>query len=87
MKRILMVLPVFLLLAGCTDPVNQWQPHVTGDLKQIKGLEDCTYTDVFTGATYLHIVRCPNSTVSTKTSGKSLVTTITVDGTEYIPKQ
>ena len=86
MKLILLVLPVILILTGCPNPVNQWQSHGTGDLKQIKGLEDCTYNDVFTGATHLHIVRCPNSTVSTKTSGKDPVTTITVDGTEYIPK-
>lgn len=85
MKRLILI-PVVLMLAACQKPVDEWTQTPPLDLKTIKGLEDCTYSRVYTGSNHLYIVRCPGSTVSTTTSGKNPVNTITVDGVEYVQK-
>lgn len=84
---IILALVLLLSLAGCSKPPDQWEPKPTVALKNIKGLEDCTYTTTWTGVVWLHIIRCPNSTVNTTTNAKSPVRTITVDGVEYVEKQ
>jgi hypothetical protein len=73
-----------LALAGCDT--QQAAKH-TVDLKQVPGLEDCTYYMVDPGGTspIMHVIRCPNSTTSTKYSvGKTTVNTVVIDGVEYV---
>lgn len=84
MKRFWLI--AALMISGCTKPVEQWESTASVDLTKIIGLEDCMYQKVFTGSINLHVIRCPNSTVSTNyQSGKAPMNIITIDGVEYIP--
>jgi hypothetical protein len=71
-----------MLLAGCEPTAKEkvW-PVVPA------GLQDCKFyrlTD--TEGNAINIARCPLSATTAKTQAKNPVTTITVDGMEYVPK-
>lgn len=55
------------LLVGCGDPIpqNGWVQNQV-DMKQVPGLEDCRYFAVktVTNANTIHVIRCPDSSVS-----------------------
>jgi len=76
MKTVLAIMALTILV-GCTRPVSEWETSSNTDMQTIPGMEDCTYRKIFTGSVHLHIIRCPNSTVSTTTSGKNPIKTIT----------
>jgi len=76
MKTVI-VIATLVLLVGCTKPVNEWSTSNNVDMTSITGLEDCTYRQLFTGANTLHVIRCPNSTVSTQAAGKTPINTVT----------
>ena len=61
---ILLCSPIMGLLSACDT--QQTMKH-TVDLKQVKGLEDCTYYVVDPGGTspIMRVIRCPNSTTGT----------------------
>jgi hypothetical protein len=80
-----------VLLSGCdgTQPTTK----AMYDLKQVKGLEDCTFYRVDPGGNYnvLSVIRCPNSAVNTtevRRSGKSSTTisSVVIDGVEYVKR-
>lgn len=83
MKRLILVAALAITASGCAKPVDEWEAKHPVDLKSIQGLEDCVYQRVFTDAVNLHVIRCPNSAVSTTRGGKNPATTITVDGVQY----
>jgi hypothetical protein len=71
-----------VLLAGCEPSAKEkvW-PVMPAEL------QDCKFyrlTD--SEANSISIARCPLSTTTVKTQAKNPVTTITVDGMEYVPK-
>lgn len=71
-----------MLLAGC-------EPSATEKIWPVMpaGLQDCKFYSLKDADGYtLHIARCPLSATTAKTQAKNPVTTITVDGIEYIPK-
>jgi hypothetical protein len=74
---------VSLVLTGCEQSPSEWEVAKNAwTLKDVAGLEDCTYTKVYTGATWLTIIRCPNSSTTTRYScGKNCTQNITtIDG-------
>lgn len=78
MKQLWIIL-VGAVLISCTHPVSEWTVEAN-DLTSIKGLQDCTYHKLYTGNRYMHIVRCPNSTVTNNYSeGKSSSSVTTID--------
>lgn len=74
MKKFLLPL---LLLIGCDS--NFTETGRAQSFEDISGLEDCKFITLTRNLQFLYVVRCPNSTVSTRTSGKNPSTTITVD--------
>lgn len=77
MNKIALAIAV-LILAGCSKPPSEWEVQNPLDLQTVPGLQDCSYHKVFTGSIHLNIIRCPNSSVSTTTSGKNPINTTTV---------
>ena len=76
-----------IMLVGCDG--TQQTAMTTLDLKQVRGLEDCTYYVVDPGGTHniVRVIRCPNSTTSTSyVQGKTTVNTVVIDGVEYVKK-
>ncbi len=72
-----------LALAGCDT--QQTMKRIV-DLKQVRGLEDCTYYVVEPGGINptMYVIRCPNSTTSTAyQSGGNQMNTVIIDGVEY----
>ena len=71
-----------VLLAGCEPTAKEkvWpvMPAALQDCKFYR-LQDAE-------GNALNVARCPLSTTTVKTQAKTPVTTITVDGTEYVPK-
>ena len=54
-------------LAGCSEPVPQDRWVIGGgDMKQVKGFEDCFISEIkrTSTASPMVLVRCPNSTVT-----------------------
>ena len=74
MKKFLLPL---LLLIGCDS--NFSGTGRTQNLQDVPGLEDCKFFELRSNLQILYVVRCPNSTTSTRTGGKNPSTTITVD--------
>jgi len=75
------LLAVALVLAGCGPraPLNKTDEYILPE-----HLKDCSITLINSGMRELYVVRCPNSTVSTKyQEGKTTKRVITVDGETY----
>jgi hypothetical protein len=72
------------ILAGCTPGVETMTYEVLPD-----DLKDCKfYLLKNSSGDRMRVVRCPNSvTTTTYTSGKSTITTVVIDGVEYIQKK
>lgn len=86
MKSIKVCLATAALLALAACDTQQAVKH-TVDLKQVRGLEDCTYYVVDPGGIsgQMRVIRCPNSTTSTRyNQGKTTVDTVVIDGVEYV---
>ena len=80
MKKL--ICAIALLLAACSEP--NYKP---ADFPvRPPELADCKIFRVENkGGVILYITRCPNSTTSTTTQGKTPVNVIVVDGVEYAP--
>lgn len=72
--RTVVVIATLLILTGCTRP---WTTSHNVDMSSIPEMEDCMYRQIFTGSNYLHVIRCPHSTVSVQANGKTPITTVT----------
>ena len=86
MKRYIFIAAAMLMLAACD---TQQATKLTVDLKQVRGLEDCTYYKVDPGGTtpIINVIRCPNSTTSSAyTQGKARINTVVIDGVEYVQR-
>lgn len=81
MKK-LFICAIALLLAACSEPNFK-----VADFPVVPPeLSDCKIFRVENKlGTVLFITRCPNSTTSTTTQGKTPVNVIVVDGVEYAP--
>jgi hypothetical protein len=81
--KLILALSTLVMLVGCDG--TQQTAMTTLDLKQVRGLEDCTYYVVDPGGTHniVTVIRCPNSTTSTSyVQGK--VPVLVIDGVEYV---
>lgn len=76
MKLKLLLISAMIVLAGCTPSAKQIFPEVLPD-----GLTDCKFYSITdSNGLTMRIVRCPNSSVSTKwKSGKTEYRLATVD--------
>lgn len=72
MKKVMLVATVSLVACGEPIPQTDWAKNQI-DMKHVQGFEDCVYTEIKTNTDGHKIIaiRCPNSSVSTKTSGLS----------------
>jgi hypothetical protein len=71
-----------MVLAGC-------EPSATEKVWPVMpaGLQDCKFYKLKDAeGNALNVARCPLSTTTVKTQAKTPVTTIIVDGMEYVPK-
>lgn len=84
MKKVLLALAIMGALAGCSDTARPlYFSAMPEDFK------DCKIAVVTNSDGYkITLARCPNSTTSASVpQGKTVVTTITVDGVEYVSKE
>ncbi len=83
MKKVLLAIAIMAALSGCSDTARPlYFPAMPREFK------DCNIV-VVTNSEGAHVTlaRCPNSTTSaTVPSGKTQVTTMTIDGVEYVSK-
>ena len=82
MKYVYPLILTTLMLAGC-------EPSATEKVWPVMpaALQDCKFYRLQDAeGNALNVARCPLSTTTVKTQAKNPVTTITVDGTEYVPK-
>ena len=82
MKYVYLLILSSLMLTGC-------EPSATEKIWPVMpaGLQDCKFYKLKDAeGNALNIARCPLSATTAKTQVKNPVTTITVDGTEYVPK-
>lgn len=78
MKKIAFAVVVFLV--GCTPSTKDVRNHYALPTE----LNDCTFHYLRDdGGSGITVVRCPNSSTSAKTGGKTPRTTIVIDGVEY----
>jgi hypothetical protein len=76
---LILVMGLTLALAGCQKPVDEWHTIDNASLKNVKGLEDCSFHKVETGNRQLYVIRCPASSTSLNYSeGKTHMQSITV---------
>lgn len=69
-----------LVLTACTPHTEE----AAGKFSVPDDLKDCSIRDMWnTSGNYITVVRCPNSTTTTRTSGKNPRTTVVIDGAEY----
>ena len=83
MKKFLL-LASLVLLSACTPTTNS----IDGDFVKPSQLQDCQFYRMrdTSGVSYV-VVRCPNSSTSTTTSGKNKRTVVVIDGKEYEEKK
>lgn len=84
LAKLIVAAAALTTLAACD---TQQAVKQTLDLKQVKGLEDCTYYMVDPGGTasIMQVIRCPNSTTSSSYRvGKTRMSTVIIDGVEYV---
>jgi hypothetical protein len=79
MKTLFAVLAV-LVITGCAGtPVQERGESI--DLTKVDGFEDCNYSRVYVGMSHknvgLHVIRCPNSSTTTRSIERNPVTTNT----------
>lgn len=79
MKRLLIALLAAMAVAGCSDSARTVNfPAMPADFA------DCKVVRVSnSNGAELTLARCPNSTTTTRTTGKNPRTTIVVDGKTY----
>lgn len=80
--RVVCVAALLLTVAGCTPSTEERRGFIMP-----AGMEDCKVYGMSDGESYLNVVRCPNSTVTTTSGGKNKVTTVVIDGVEYTTKE
>jgi len=79
MMKIVAIMAV-LILAGCTPTAE----NITANFAPPEELKDCTFHHMrSSNGGNITVVRCPNSSVTTKTGGKNARTTVVIDGIEY----
>lgn len=71
---------IALVLVGCTPSSKD----VSRNYAPPEELKDCSFHRLGNdNGGYITVVRCPNSSTTTKTSGKNARTTVVIDGVEY----
>jgi hypothetical protein len=85
-----LVIGTLFVLSGCSPKYEDVSGRYAS---KPEALKDCTFTRLSSNeASNITVVRCPNSDTTTRTSGKSPITTvviedtINVNGVEYIKK-
>ena len=74
MKKVYLILSAIMLF-GCEPHANE-----RTDLTVLpEGLKDCKFYWVSNGTGGMNVARCPNSSTTTYTGGKTPHTTVTVD--------
>ena len=86
MKKVIAVLFSILPIMGCSEPIQQtqWVKSST-NMKDVPGFEDCIFAKIRTETTEseMRVIRCPLSTVSTKSvTGKTSKNNQVIDETE-----
>lgn len=82
MKRIILLILVGLLLAGCDTKTEEWRPAALP-----KELADCKFYDIWENGNLIRVVRCPNSVTTTNyRENKVTRATVVIDGVEYVKK-
>lgn len=85
-KTTIAVLVAAIFLSGC---YNEPKTFTSFDLKDVKGLEDCSYYSFAPGKyqSPIRVLRCPGSQTSTTYKvGKQTYSTVVIDGVEYHKK-
>jgi hypothetical protein len=83
MKKFLFAIMV-ALLSACTPQTNS----VDGSFEKPPELQDCKFYRMRSSSgDNLTVIRCPNSVVSTTSTGKNKKKTVTIDGTVFEQKE
>jgi len=89
MKNIKYLLPLLSLLS-CMEPeekkvITARSVESSSQVfKEIKGLEDCSYSLIVVDHSWLHVIRCPNSSTNVKYNcGKNCQRSITVTDSPF----
>lgn len=87
MKSKFNICTLSLIFAASFLTACSFEPHARTEAFPVlpDDLKDCKFYNISNGNTMLHVVRCPNSSVSTQTSGKNPQNIIVIDGVSYSP--
>jgi hypothetical protein len=85
MFKIVLFSLIVLTMTGCrpSSSTSSWQSNID----DTPALKDCQAVALDNGFNSLTVVRCPNSTTTTKTSGKFPKTSVVIDGIVYEQKE
>lgn len=85
MFKIVLFSLIVLTMTGCSpsSSTSSWQSNIDAT----PALKDCQAVELDNGFSNLTVVRCPNSTTTTKTSGKLSKTSVVIDGVVYESKE
>jgi hypothetical protein len=85
MFKIVLLSLIVITMTGCrpSSSTSAWQSNID----DTPALKDCQAVALESGLNMLTVIRCPNSTTTTKTSGKFSKTSVVIDGIVYEQKE